>query len=834
MDNKATFLDKISIRTVIYSTFGTLFVFLVVIGLASYLGISNQVKNLNTIQTILTPTYQTISGIDDDILKTEILISEFSQTQNPSIMESIESHWDSVNTKINATEENLQTHKQIFFADEQSANEAIEVVQSVRKQFEEVKSFQHEIINEVERQKSADFYLANQQKLKDLENQLFSLLVEKYSGNKNALLSLIDNANSNFKNQVADNAFQMEVLIEGLGVIALIISVLGMIMLTKMILKPLRTITGSIGRVAAGDLNLKIPAQNRSDEIGDIARSMVTIHKKSIEAIKIKTGLDGVFGNIIISDTDGKIMYANTAVRNMLKMRSSDMIAEVSNFDPTNIIGFHLDSLLQHDISNNRQGTKLQKNYGNTIIDYAVTPILNELGDYLGLVVECQDMTDEIMVQKEIDSLVQEAAAGNLTKRLDIANKKGFMLNLGNGINSLLNNISSFFGDLGKAIEALESGDLRYRVSNKYMGQFAEIKDGLNTAFTNIESSMSDIVSAANVVSNVGYQINESSADLAGRTESQASSLEETAASMEELTSTVKQNSENAQEARSIADQNNSIAVQGGKVSKEAIDALNRISHSSDKIAEIIAVIDEIAFQTNLLALNAAVESARAGDAGRGFAVVAEEVRNLAQRSAQASKEITNLINDSLTQVKSGVDLVNKSGDTLSTIMEQASKVADIINEIASASSEQSSGLDQINTAIAQMDETTQRNASLVQESMASASTLSEQTETLNGIISRFKLNQQHLASQASVPSKIKPLQDSQFKSSQKPTANFAAKSSAESFAKSSATSPVRSSASAPAVSLNNPSGEIVKSPSFDAQGKFNNAYKNDKDWAEF
>ena len=228
--------------------------------------------------------------------------------------------------------------------------------------------------------------------------------------------------------------------------------------------------------------------------------------------------------------------------------------------------------------------------------------------------------------------------------------------------------------------------------------------------------------------------------DLSSRTEEQASSLEETASSMEELTSTVKQNAENARQANQLVVSTADVAAKGGAVVGQVVDTMASIKDSSRKIADIIGVIDGIAFQTNILALNAAVEAARAGEQGRGFAVVASEVRNLAQRSAGAAKEIKALIEDSVGKVDAGSHLVDEAGKTMDEIVTSVKRVTDIMSEIAAASQEQSAGIEQVNQAVAQMDEVTQQNASLVEEAAAAAESLQDQAGKLAEAVSVFKL----------------------------------------------------------------------------------------------
>ena len=272
-----------------------------------------------------------------------------------------------------------------------------------------------------------------------------------------------------------------------------------------------------------------------------------------------------------------------------------------------------------------------------------------------------------------------------------------------------------------------------------------------------LKATVAEVRHGADSVSTAAQQIASGNDDLSQRTQEQASSLEETAASMEQMTSTVKQNAENASHANQLARGAREQAERGGEVAGRAIVAMGEINTSSRKIAEIVGLIQEIAFQTNLLALNAAVEAARAGEQGRGFAVVASEVRNLAQRSAGAAKEIKGLIEDSAEKVRGGSELVNQSGKALAEIVESVKKVTDIVAEIAAASQEQSAGIDQVNHAVMQMDEMTQQNAALVEEASAAARAMHEQAGELTRQIAFFKIDQElhagvksHAASRAS------------------------------------------------------------------------------------
>jgi len=332
----------------------------------------------------------------------------------------------------------------------------------------------------------------------------------------------------------------------------------------------------------------------------------------------------------------------------------------------------------------------------------------------------------EAAIVAEVAEVAKAASGGDLDRRIELAGKTGFLLNLCEGVNSLIHLTGVALKDVAGVLGALAQGDLTKRITGDYAGVFGQLKSDVNQTATKLFEVVRNINGASAQISGSAAEVAAGSQDLSERSEQQASALEETAASMEELASTVRQNSTNAQQASQLAAGARDVAAGGGQVVGDAIAAMGRIEASSQKIGDIVGMIDEIAFQTNLLALNAAVEAARAGDAGKGFAVVAQEVRNLAQRSAQASKEIKTLIGESSTQVRSGAELVKGAGKTLEDILSSVKRVADIVAEIAAASAEQASGIDQVNEAVAQMDEMTQQNAALVEESAAAAQSLEQ------------------------------------------------------------------------------------------------------------
>jgi methyl-accepting chemotaxis protein len=290
-------------------------------------------------------------------------------------------------------------------------------------------------------------------------------------------------------------------------------------------------------------------------------------------------------------------------------------------------------------------------------------------------------------------------------------------------------------------VAAAQTNDLSQRIDMVgKSGEIGALCTGVNGMIDTISGVIATVSESCNTISVAAREIAMGNTDLSQRTEEQASSLEETSASLEQLTSTVRQNADNAQQANKLASSASEIAIRGGAVVTEVVRTMDGITQSSRKISDIIGVIDEIAFQTNILALNAAVEAARAGEQGRGFAVVAAEVRSLAQRSANAAKEIKALISDSVEKVDNGSKLVASAGRTMDEIVGSVKRVTDIMAEISAASQEQSGGLDQVNTAVSQMDKITQQNAALVEEAAAAAKSMEEQTDTLQAMLGGFIL----------------------------------------------------------------------------------------------
>jgi methyl-accepting chemotaxis protein len=502
--------------------------------------------------------------------------------------------------------------------------------------------------------------------------------------------------------------------------LTLILSLIGLVVVlgvalalavARALAAPLGVATAALGAIADGKLDLVIPAHGR-DEVGLLMVGLSDLQGKlrarlardceaAAATAHLKSAFDQASARIMVTNVANEITYINQAAHGMFRQRQAEVRALLPAFDAGGLLGANVSTLYRSPVGQSDLVGALARSettdirFGSFVARVSGGPIVDAAGKRCGLVLEWRDRTQELQEEGEVDAVVKGAIEGDLTRRLAIKGKTAFYGSLSSDLNRLLDNMCEVIGTIRTV-----SGEVRRGAEE---------------------------ISAGN-------------ANLSQRTETQSASLEETASSMEEMTSTVRQNADNAAEANQLAAAARAQAESGGAVVGMAVQAMAAINGSSKKIADIIGVIDEIAFQTNLLALNAAVEAARAGEQGRGFAVVASEVRSLAGRSASAAKEIKELIHDSVAKVEDGSALVARSGESLDQIVTAVKKVSDIVAEIAAASREQSSGIEQVNRAVMQMDEVTQQNAALVEQAAAASQSMGDQARALGDTLLRYRL----------------------------------------------------------------------------------------------
>ena len=489
--------------------------------------------------------------------------------------------------------------------------------------------------------------------------------------------------------------------------------------------------------------------RDRTEELARIAseeKQLATERQFARENLRIRTALDNVSSSVMLADPDRNIIYMNKTAKHLFIAAEKDIQKDLPNFDAHNLLnanvdGFHKNPEYQmRMIDNLSEAHETELKIGGRTMKFVANPVISDDGERLGTAVEWTDRTIEVAIEEEVEGIVAAARNGELQERIALQGKTGFFKHLSVGINSLLDGVSAVFDDIAQVMSKMESGDLSQTITTNYKGRFGEVKGNVNGTIKHLEETIRRLREMAGSISTSSDEISSGNSNLSSRTEQQAASLEETAASMEELTSTVRNNADNAQQANQVAATARQSAEKGGAVVNNAVQAMDAINTSSNKIAEIIGVIDEIAFQTNLLALNASVEAARAGEQGRGFAVVATEVRNLASRSADAAKEIKELIQDSQSKVQAGAELVNESGETLSEIVNAVKKVGDIVAEIAASSAEQATGIDQVNQAVTSMDEITQQNAALAEQTSAASASMYDKTAEMNQTMNFFEV----------------------------------------------------------------------------------------------
>ncbi len=510
----------------------------------------------------------------------------------------------------------------------------------------------------------------------------------------------------------AEESFEVKSFWMQVGIaVALLLTALFGTLLVRAITRPLTLAVEVAERVADGHLDNRIEL-NSEDEIGTLLKTLEKMQRDlrerqqrdqavADEAMRIKIALDGASTNAMVADNERNIVYMNPAVEQMMRRNERAIQRELPNFRVDGLLGGSIDQFHknpQHQaqlLSTFTDTYNTEVRIGGRIFKLSANPVINGEGERLGASVEWADVTDEVLAQEQVEALVQKAVDGDLSQRLDSTEFQGFMQRMAELINQLMETF------------------------NGVLVQTRVVIDQVNDS--------------------VG-QVRLSSQDLASSTQQQSAAIEEVSTSLEETDSQVKSNAMNAGVANQLVQETSKVAGEGQGQMRKMIDSMGEISGSSQDIAKIIKVIDEIAFQTNLLALNAAVEAARAGKYGKGFAVVAQEVRDLAGRSAEAARETAELIEKSTEQVSEGVKVADTTATALEGIVENVVKVRDLVAEISTASDEQTKGIAQVNDAMAQISQGAQSGSQQSMEMASAADQLVSLTEQLASEVGRFRV----------------------------------------------------------------------------------------------
>jgi methyl-accepting chemotaxis protein len=507
-------------------------------------------------------------------------------------------------------------------------------------------------------------------------------------------------------------------------------------------------------QIETGDFETRV-TDGGTDEPGQLMSALDRMQQKlaymieaereqASESLRIKQALENcATAKIMVVDSNGTVVYVNPSLTRLFTAIESKIKTAIPGFTSNALVGsnFSIFDLLSGNIASNLSSitdkTVWELSTSGLSLRLTANPVT---GSHHAdcTVIEWRDLTQEKIVEHEVNDIVASALSGDLSRRISVSDKVGFYAKLSSQINELLEVSERVITETGSVLSDIAAGRLTNRIESDYSGLFQQLKSDVNLSTERLIDILSQIKESADLVSSVSNGINGGNTDLAQRTDQQIQNLAETAVAMEQLTTTVAQNAHSAANADNLAATARKHAEEGGGVMREMVTSMDVIHQSSGQIVDIITVIDEIAFQTNLLALNAAVEAARAGEQGRGFAVVASEVRNLAGRSADAAKEIKDLIDDSVQKVNVGTKLVKRSQSVLTEIVSSVEQVKDVVGEIAEAGKEQTAGIRQVNDAVEQMKEMTQANSVLVQKGATSSKVMGTQAEHLNSLVDFF------------------------------------------------------------------------------------------------
>ncbi|MBV5298629.1 MAG: HAMP domain-containing protein [Rhodoferax sp.] len=486
----------------------------------------------------------------------------------------------------------------------------------------------------------------------------------------------------------------------------------------------------SEGRLATSLKRLPGQKARINESIDKVQQTLRQAAAAAQSNLRIRNALDKCTTNVMIANADLDIIYMNDTITAMLQRNQDGLRKAIPQFDASRLIGQNIDLFHKNPARQRRLLATLTAPHkaniqiGELHFGFTANPILDALGERVGVVVEWHDRTLEVGVEHDIATVVEAAASGEFGKRLSLQGKAGFFASLSNGMNQLMQTSEQGLTDVSEVLAAFAQGDLSKRIEHDYRGLFGRVKDNANATAENLTRVLDEVRAAGDALTGAASQVSMTAQSLAQAASEQAASVQQTSQSIQIMSASINQNSANARVTDSMASKTTKEAVEGGAAVSQTVTAMKQI-------AAKIGIVDDIAYQTNLLALNAAIEAARAGEHGKGFAVVAAEVRKLAERSQQAAKEIGELASNS-------VSTAERAGRLLDAIVPSIQKTSELVQEIAAASSEQSESVTQIGGAMGQLGKATQQNASASEELAATSEELSEQAEQLQQSIAFF------------------------------------------------------------------------------------------------
>ncbi len=522
------------------------------------------------------------------------------------------------------------------------------------------------------------------------------------------------------------------------------------------ITRPLRIAVDSAQRIASGDfstaINFRSEQENEATQLIDALDHMQKnlfgkIVAEKNEALKLKVALDNVTSNVMLAAADGEIIYLNKAIRTFFQDRELLIQEVIPSFSVESLIGgnihdYHRDPEAIQQIIDaiDENGHHSEVKLAGRIFEQTFVPVTSQDGERLGTIAEWHDKTEMYNIQNDIQRLIDGAVQGDIQQRLDTATYEGYLRALGDGINRMLDALQAPLQEVESVLPQVSSGDLTQRMVGQYQGEFSVLMDSINETINNLHGMVRQVREVTGEVQLGVDEIVHSNGSLSGRTEQQSAALAQLRSKMGAMTQSITESQGHLEQANSFSGEASRLAGEGDEIVGHAIEAMEGIRDSSSKIADIIGVIDSIAFQTNLLALNAAVEAARAGDQGKGFAVVAGEVRNLAHRSSEAASEIKKLIEESVNRVESGSVQVNRSGEALQQIHTVVNQLTDLVSEISGVGQQQQQDIGEVNHAISNLEQVNQQNAEMVKASMRSTEKMEQNAGNLIKMVESFHI----------------------------------------------------------------------------------------------